>query len=973
MKQELKTKLRLVGSKTRNAFVDIESRATVELRKHGIYVYAAHPQTDIWCVCYAIDDGPVQTWVPGQRKPWVLCEHIENGGNMLSHNTQFERLMWQHKLGPKYGWSVPRPQAWGCTMARAYAQALPGSLADAASSVGLPLSKDAEGHRLMLTMSRPRRIDLFGNPVWWDDDPARLQRLIEYCIRDVEVERALHNRLFHLTAQEHKIWLLDQEINDRGLLVDRELCEIARDMIEVALKQLNKDIREASDSEVLTTSSVAQIINYCKRHGLKDEDDEELSSIAKEELGKLLARDDLPPSVRRVLEIRQEASKVSVKKIQALLTDASADGRVRGLLAYHAATTGRWAGRRFQPQNIKRPVNKNQDVLIDLVRRKQMLGIEIFDGPINVISDIIRGMIIAAPGNHLFAADFSNIEGRGLAWLVNENWKVMAFEAYDAGTGPDIYKLAYSRAFHVPLDKIDDHMRQIGKVMELACLGADTRVLTNNGIKRIVDVALTDRLWDGVEWVTHNGLVAKGVRPVVCVGDTELTRDHLILTKETWTQAQQLVSDANILSQSLATGLVSLPWSTTRTGLLAACGVSSFSVIAARLLTRFTSITCTKADRLHVMCARKRKPVTGANIITAMLTLFPTPSTGVDYSIGSPQPLIGAATLMMPVTTVTAVAASAFVKLGAKIVAPFWRILPSCRVGINRGLNWIGLTPTAITNRATFVSLPTKATQTPVEKFDNCKTASPNLKPVFDIADAGPRNRFMIVTSLGPLLVHNCGYQGGVGAFQSMAAGYGVKVSNERADELKIAWRSAHPRTVEFWPAMEWAAIGAVQSPGRITSCGRIRYRMRGPFLYMQLPSGRCLCYPYAKVMQLPTPWGEKKPMLTYKTTINPSNAKRVIKEETHSSHWGRISAYGGLLVENSVQGLARDVMAEAMLRVNAAGYPVVLTVHDEVVAEAPATRSAKEFRTIMEMVPHWAKGFPIAAKAWQGDRYKKD
>jgi DNA polymerase len=206
-----------------------------------------------------------------------------------------------------------------------------------------------------------------------------------------------------------------------------------------------------------------------------------------------------------------------------------------------------------------------------------------------------------------------------------------------------------------------------------------------------------------------------------------------------------------------------------------------------------------------------------------------------------------------------------------------------------------------------------------------------------------------------------------------MAAGYGVKVSNERADELKIAWRSAHPRTVEFWPAMEWAAIGAVQSPGRITSCGRIRYRMRGPFLYMQLPSGRCLCYPYAKVMQLPTPWGEKKPMLTYKTTINPSNAKRVIKEETHSSHWGRISAYGGLLVENSVQGLARDVMAEAMLRVNAAGYPVVLTVHDEVVAEAPATRSAKEFRTIMEMVPHWAKGFPIAAKAWQGDRYKKD
>lgn len=259
--------------------------------------------------------------------------------------------------------------------------------------------------------------------------------------------------------------------------------------------------------------------------------------------------------------------------------------------------------------------------------------------------------------------------------------------------------------------------------------------------------------------------------------------------------------------------------------------------------------------------------------------------------------------------------------------------------------------------------------------------------------NAGPRHRFTV----SGRLVHNCGYQGGVGAFRAMAKTYNLKIEDayehvvasasagnidaaedawasrgkqsgmsERAwitaELIKLAWRQANPNIVQFWRDAEDAAIAAVQNPGETVSVGsHIKYKKAGAWLFCRLPSGRAIAYAYPKIVDKPVPWGGTKPSLIYYGV------------DSFSKKWAKQDFYGGLAVENIVQAVARDVMAEAMLRVERAGYPVILTVHDEIVAEPDKEfGSTKEFCELMTVLPPWAAGLPIAAEGWEGPRYRK-
>lgn len=219
---------------------------------------------------------------------------------------------------------------------------------------------------------------------------------------------------------------------------------------------------------------------------------------------------------------------------------------------------------------------------------------------------------------------------------------------------------------------------------------------------------------------------------------------------------------------------------------------------------------------------------------------------------------------------------------------------------------------------------------------------------------------------IGKVAILALGYQGGVGAFQNMATNYGVKISDMEADEIKCAWREGNPNIVRYWNALENAAVNAVAKPGATTKCGprgrEIKFKTAGSFLWCRLPSGRTLCYPYPTLEQKKTPWGELKTSLAYKTCDSQRGGK-----------WQRTHTYGGKLAENITQAFCRDLLADALLRLEENKYPVVLHVHDEGVSEIKeGFGSVEEYEKIMEVVPTWAKDMPIKVEGWRDKRYRK-
>jgi len=933
-------------------WLDFESRSRCDLKSRGVYNYAMDESTEVLCMSYAFDDEEVRTWTPDQLFPIKVRGYK---GQIRAHNAAFERLVFWYPLQI----NIPLEQFY-CTATQARANCAPGSLEDVGRFSGASMRKDHRGNQLIRALSIPRADGTF------NEDPTLMAEMISYCEQDVRAMRAFSKAMRDLSDEELLDYHVNERINDRGVLVDKPLAEAAMRYASAELEDIQQLVTEITKGAITSVRSPRMrewVMDRVGSEALKlmivYKDGEPKYSIDKTVRANLLAMDnsdEVPVDVADVIQCADDLWASSVAKFSRLaeLADEE-DNRVRGAFVFAGGSaTGRASSYGAQVHNFTRKCAKEPED----VRQAMVRGHAIVPQYGKRVTDVLKGMLrpalIPAAGKSFVVADWASIEARVTPWASNSpagDAKLKLFVS-----GEDVYKVNASATFGVPVADITSEQRQIGKVQELACLSANTVVLTDNGCKAITEVTIDDKLWDGVEWVQHQGLVQRGVKQTVNVAGISVTPDHLFLVGKKWKEARQLVSNENFLCQALTTGLENLPSSVLNMEPQAACLTSKLNVLAAQIRTAL-SLQIYKKERLHgVILALKKLPGIGEKIFSSMQKRALMTRTAGGFSIDYRRVKTAAITQKIADTQITAVVGLNYIYHGTLINPHFFDMLCRLKGGISLGWNWIVSTLIKGMRQIICVLSLEKLTAEINDLFKSYSAALMNWKPVYDIAHAGPRNRFTVMSNNGPLIVHNCGFAGGIGAFAAMGRAYGVRLPDSEAQRMVNGWRRANPWAAPYWQGLENAYTTAMRNKNTDINIGCIVYHYDGRHLWYMLPSGRVLCYPYAKFDE-----------------DGISYAKSAWKPAQDAKHWPRARLWKGLACENITQAIANDLLRYALRKAEDLDLNVVLHCHDELVIESDRPEDvASELKRVMTTCPSWAGGLPLAAEVKIMGRYGK-
>jgi DNA polymerase bacteriophage-type len=500
---------------------DCETYSEADLKKAGTHAYAEHPSTEITVAQWALDDGePEVCDCTGRYQPPHLTALLEDPAiTVVAHNSAFDRTLLRRV------WGVDAPvERWRDTMVQAMAHGLPGSLDKLGAILGVAddEAKDKRGRELIQLFCKPRPKNHKLRRATPATHPDEWAEFLEYSRQDIVAMRAIHRLLpswnYRPGHPEVALWHLDQRVNDRGFAVDVALANAAVDAVAVEQSRLKAEVVDATGGAVTSASQRDELLSYILlEHGVS------LPDMRADTLQRRADDPELPEAVRLLLRLRLEATKTSTAKYKALLNAVSDDGRLRNTMQFCGAQrTGRVAHRLFQPGNMPRPSRgfkgPQQEAAIESL--KAGAADLVYDNVMRVTSDCVRGCIVAPPGRKLCVADLSNIEGRVLAFLADERWKLDAFRAFDRGEGADIYKLAYAKSFGTPADQVEDSQRQIGKVQELMLgyeggvgaylTGAATYGFEVADLADAVHAATDGTTWqkalDSFEWFKKKGL-----------------------------------------------------------------------------------------------------------------------------------------------------------------------------------------------------------------------------------------------------------------------------------------------------------------------------------------------------------------------------------------------------------------------------------------------------------------------------------
>lgn len=540
--------------------VDIETFSECELKEAGVYRFAEHPSTEVNCLGWCVDDGPIHQWIPFENVPQavvdavlalqpgtvshvgidppdelvdVWCEAYPGEGNdvgKVAHNAQFERVVLNGVAGEKLGLTTTAIEEWTCTAAKVAACGLQRALGDAAKALGT--HPKSEGGRIeMLQLAKPRKPTKADPSTRFtlQNAPEKWIAMLSYNIDDVKAERDVDDNVPDLEDKEQRLYWLDQKINERGWAVDL----VAVNNILAVVEEYKAELAE--ECRAMTLESTGYELDkkgdFVKLPGLEPTQREKIAEwiraqgyttlpdMTADTVKWVLKEDGCPAHVKRLLKIYSTYNAKSVSKLQAMLDAVCADGRLRGMFMFYGAATGRWSSLIVQLQNMMRPVIKDPNTAIEAFAERSLETIRfLYPGvdPMKVAGSCIRGCLIAGAGAMLVFPDYSGVEDRANLWFFDEQYWLQVYRDYDAGEGRHPYSITTCKLLGLDLATFsdDDPLRQIGKVVRLAmgyeggvsafATMAETYGLDLEEMARAVLPTLSQEALEHADWMHKN-------------------------------------------------------------------------------------------------------------------------------------------------------------------------------------------------------------------------------------------------------------------------------------------------------------------------------------------------------------------------------------------------------------------------------------------------------------------------------------
>ncbi len=910
--------------------LDFETFSKADIKVVGAHRYAMDPSTEVICLGYAFEDEEPELWIAGDPMPEELFYCIERGDLAYAWNTTFEYVIWKYVCVDRMDWIEVPFMSWRDTQAIASNFALPLSLGKCGAALNLPIQKQKRGEYLIRKLSKPQKPTKKDPYKRWtvETHPELFEEFYSYCLDDVRSEREILKSLpWEIYGDELNIWRETLIKNNRGIPIDIELVNNIVMKIEEYLEEITSMIPIITGGSVDTINQRAKIMEWCELQGY------ELPDFTADTVEKCLKDPEIEkyPNVKNILDIRTMAGKSSIKKFKKIQQAICDDNRIRDCLKYHKATTGREGGRLLQPQNLPRAEVDDTEQAIKLFKRGTLEDVlSVYDNVLYSASALIRPSIWAPKGKKFLVSDYSSIENRMVCWLAGQNDILDKLE-----NGLCLYTDMASDLYSIPYDQIpkDSEMRRHGKLTVLGCISEGTPVLTDSGFKPIEKITLEDKLFDGYNYVSHDGVISKG--PKLC-NDLNLTDDHKVLTPNFWMESCQLKENTEYLNQAktlaaslLLKNLIRKAEGTTKRS------VKIVMKLKHLLLQIFTEVFQKNVNHVQIQIVQ----------INIMKILDWTQSIVGVLDIGLEMPIKDARTIITQNMKTMEVEElnSILMKI---IYEKLYYIYQYYQDSESRIYKLIELIMIGIMKRE-ILDLP---------HLNNKQT----IKETYDILNVGNLNRFMIITKDNPLIVHNCGYMMGWKTFKSDCEGRGFILTENEAKRTIKVFRKKYDLVKELWYGLKDAAENATVNHGQIFSYGKIQFYHDKGYLFMVLPNGKCLAYPNARLEETKAPWG-------WTTAVVHDG------EMSRTKKWGRVSLSPGRLTENASQAASREVLMEAQLDVEREGYTVILTVHDELVIEVDEDfGSIDELNKIMCNRSDVYEGLPLKAAGFETKRYRK-